>query len=63
MSELAIGDIEQAAARLAARGESAPRCAPDPVNLPMIRHWVQAIGDTNPVYTCLLYTSPSPRDS
>jgi 3-oxo-4,17-pregnadiene-20-carboxyl-CoA hydratase alpha subunit len=24
--------------------------APDPVNEPMIRHWVEALGDTNPVY-------------
>lgn len=24
---------------------------PDPVNQAMIRHWVQAMGDTNPVYT------------
>ena len=24
--------------------------APDPVNLPMIRHWVEAMGDENPVY-------------
>nr|WSZ16068.1 OB-fold domain-containing protein [Streptomyces canus] len=23
----------------------------DPVNLPMIRHWCEALGDTNPVYT------------
>jgi uncharacterized protein len=43
--------IRHAAARIAAFGESAPRAAPDPVNLPMIRHWVQAMGDTNPVYT------------
>ena len=43
--------IRQAAARIAALGESAPRAAPDAVNLPMIRHWVQAMGDTNPVYT------------
>lgn len=28
-----------------------PQPAPDPVNLPMIRHWVEAIGDENPVYT------------
>lgn len=27
-----------------------PELAPDPVNLPMIRHWVEAIGDENPVY-------------
>jgi uncharacterized OB-fold protein/acyl dehydratase len=25
--------------------------APDPVNTPMVRHWVEAMGDTNPVYT------------
>src|SRR6516164_2253169 len=43
--------IKQAADRIAALGESGPRLAPDPVNLPMIRHWVQAMGDTNPVYT------------
>jgi uncharacterized OB-fold protein/acyl dehydratase len=43
--------IRDAAARIAALGESSPRPAPDPVNLPMIRHWVQAMGDTNPVYT------------
>ncbi len=24
---------------------------PDPVNQPMIRHWVEAIGDKNPIYT------------
>ncbi len=24
---------------------------PDPVNVPMIRHWVEAMGDKNPVYT------------
>ena len=27
-----------------------PQLAPDPVNQPMIRHWVEAIGDENPVY-------------
>jgi uncharacterized protein len=43
--------IKQAAERITALGESSPRPAPDPVNLPMIRHWVQAMGDTNPVYT------------
>jgi uncharacterized protein len=43
--------VREAAARVAAAGESRPRPAPDPVNLPMIRHWVQAMGDTNPVYT------------
>jgi hypothetical protein len=27
-----------------------PAVAPDPVNLPMIRHWVAAFEDENPVY-------------
>jgi uncharacterized protein len=43
--------IREAAARLAAAGESRPRPARDPVNLPMIRNWAEAIGDANPVYT------------
>jgi 3-oxo-4,17-pregnadiene-20-carboxyl-CoA hydratase alpha subunit len=43
--------IRRAAERIAAAGQSPPRAAPDPVNLPMIRHWTQAMGDTNPIYT------------
>ena len=43
--------IRDAAARIAALGESGPRAAPDAVNLPMILHWMEAMGDTNPVYT------------
>ncbi len=27
-----------------------PGAAPDPVNVPMIRHWVDALDDRNPVY-------------
>jgi uncharacterized OB-fold protein len=42
--------IRHAADDVAARGESARRPGPDPVNEPMIRHWVEAIGDTNPLY-------------
>ena len=42
--------IREAATRVAAAGEGGARSAPDPVNLPMIRHWVQAMGDANPVY-------------
>ncbi|GAB3457445.1 bifunctional MaoC family dehydratase N-terminal/OB-fold nucleic acid binding domain-containing protein [Actinophytocola sediminis] len=43
--------IEDTAREVAARGESARRAGRDPVNLPMIRNWVEAIGDRNPVYT------------
>jgi uncharacterized OB-fold protein/acyl dehydratase len=33
------------------REAGAPEVGPDPVNQPMIRHWVEAVGDENPVYT------------
>ena len=36
--------MEEAAARIAALGDSALRLARDPVNLPMIRNWAEAIG-------------------
>ena len=39
--------IGAAAARIAARGDSRPRLARDPVNLPMIRNWVEAIGGSS----------------
>jgi uncharacterized OB-fold protein/acyl dehydratase len=42
--------ILQAADRIAAAGPSSPRLAADPVNLPMIRNWAEAIGDASPVY-------------
>jgi len=50
-SDGAADAITEAAARIAARGESRPRQARDPVNLPMIRNWAEVIGDANPVYT------------
>ncbi len=40
--------LQQAVANAA---ESQSRPARDPVNQPMIRHWCDAIGDANPVYT------------
>lgn len=43
-------DIEAAARRLIERGESARRRGRDPVNLPMVRNWLEAMGDENPVY-------------
>jgi uncharacterized OB-fold protein len=44
-------DIEKEAARIAEQGESAPRLARDPVNLPMIGNWLEALGDEHPGYT------------
>jgi hypothetical protein len=32
-------------------GSPGPTLGPDPVNLPMIRHWTTAFEDRNPVYT------------
>jgi 3-oxo-4,17-pregnadiene-20-carboxyl-CoA hydratase alpha subunit len=43
--------IRDAAARIATAGESPAQPARDPVNLPMINNWVEAIGDANLVYT------------
>jgi len=37
--------IRAAAERIAAAGESSPQLARDPVNLAMIRNWLEAIGD------------------
>jgi uncharacterized OB-fold protein len=44
------GGILDAAGRIAALGESPPRPARDPVNLPMIHNWQEALGDANPLY-------------
>jgi uncharacterized OB-fold protein/acyl dehydratase len=43
--------ILAAADKVRAAGPGSPRQARDPVNLPAIRNWSDAIGDTNPVYT------------
>jgi uncharacterized protein len=50
-SALTDAAIRAAADRVIAAGQSSPRLARDPVNLPMIRNWTEAIGDANPVYT------------
>jgi uncharacterized protein len=47
-SPAADAAIRAAAARIAAAGESRPRAARDPVNLPMIRNWTEVIGPAGP---------------
>ncbi|MFZ2173105.1 MAG: bifunctional MaoC family dehydratase N-terminal/OB-fold nucleic acid binding domain-containing protein [Rhodococcus sp. (in: high G+C Gram-positive bacteria)] len=42
--------ILAAADDVRAGGPSTPRPGRDPINLPMIRNWVEAIGDENPIY-------------
>ena len=46
----AIDDIKAAAERVKAEGKSKPRTARHPVNQPMIDHWLDAMGDKNPIY-------------
>jgi uncharacterized protein len=55
----AAARIRAEADRIVALGESSPRIARDPVNLPMIENWVEAIGDSNPVYTDAGYAAAS----
>ena len=44
-------EIHEAVEQIKAAGRSKPRAGRDPVNQPMIRHWVDAMGDDNPIYT------------
>ena len=47
--------IREAAARIAAAGDSRPRAARDPVNRPMIRNWLEALSAADP-------KTPDPTD-
>jgi uncharacterized OB-fold protein/acyl dehydratase len=60
--------IRAAVARLTAAGDSRPRLARDPVNLPMIRNWLEALGapdepdpDTAPPAMIQVWTMPGLR--
>ena len=49
--EQTSGDAIQAAAeRIKAEGKSKPRTGRHPVNQPMVDHWLDAMGDKNPIY-------------
>ncbi|MGW6036540.1 bifunctional MaoC family dehydratase N-terminal/OB-fold nucleic acid binding domain-containing protein [Gordonia terrae] len=43
--------IRAAAQEIIDAGPSAPVTGRDPINQPMINNWIEAMGDTNPVYT------------
>ena len=49
-SALDPAEILARAERIRAAGGSQPRAGRDPINQPMINNWVEAIGDTNPIY-------------
>lgn len=46
-----VEGIQQAAERIKAEGKSKPRNGRHAVNQPMVDHWLDAIGDKNPIYT------------
>jgi uncharacterized OB-fold protein/acyl dehydratase len=46
----AIEEIQAAAEKVRAEGKSKPRVGRHPVNQPMVEHWLDAMGDTNPIY-------------
>ncbi len=54
-----IEAIQAAAREVAAQGLSSRRWGRDPVNLPAIRNWTDAIGDANPVYTDAAFAAAS----
>ena len=47
---MSVEDIAKAAEKVKAEGKSKPRLGRHPVNQPMIDHWLDAIGDKNPIY-------------
>ena len=47
---MTVEDIQKAAERVKADGKSKPRAGRHPVNQPMVDHWLDAIGDKNPIY-------------
>jgi uncharacterized protein len=51
--------ILAAAREVSAAGPGSPRYGRDPVNLPAIRNWTDAMGDANPVYTDAEFASRS----
>jgi len=47
---VSVEQIQQAAERIRAAGKSKARTGRHPVNQPMVDHWLDAIGDRNPIY-------------
>ena len=47
---MTVEDIQKAAERVKAEGKSKPRVGRHPVNQPMVEHWLDTIGDKNPIY-------------
>lgn len=50
MADAAADEVRARLERYVGKPMGPPSVAPDPVNVPMIRHWVDALDDRNPVY-------------
>ena len=50
MTAAGVDPVREKLERYVGRAIGPPSVAPDPVNVPMIRHWVDAFDDRNPVY-------------
>ena len=46
----AVDAVRESLEKFVGKPMGPPSVAPDPVNVPMIRHWVDALDDRNPVY-------------
>ena len=50
MGEAQVDPVRERLEKYVGKPIGPPSVAPDPVNVPMIRHWVDALDDRNPVY-------------
>jgi acyl dehydratase len=50
MSDEAVDEVRASLEKYVGTAIAPRAVAPDPVNVPMIRHWVDALDDQNPVY-------------
>jgi len=50
MADEAVDEVRERLEAYIGKPMGPPSVAPDPVNVPMIRHWVDALDDRNPVY-------------
>ena len=50
MADQEVDELHERLEKYVGQPMAPPNTAPDPVNVPMIRHWVDALDDRNPVY-------------
>jgi len=50
MASAEVDEVRAQLEKYVGKAMGPPAIAPDPVNVPMIRHWVDALDDRNPVY-------------